>query len=310
MKHLEILRQIEQIAQAGSIRGAAETLHVTASALNRRVLAFEREFGSPIFERLPRGVRLNAAGELLVHHHRGVKAELARLRSQVAELAGARRGDVRVACTPALMPYFLPRMIARFRADAPGVTFTVQVRDRLMAERDLARFEIDLALVFEPLHVVDFEVIAAVPQVVCAVMARDHPLAAARGPVRLRDCLMHPHLAPTQEYGVWQLLDRATQHASIRPAPVLQVSSFEFMRRYVLAERLIGFQIAIGLDADDPDLAMRPLARRDLPPGRLFLGQMRGRTLPLPAARFATMVAQALAEETAAGPGRPDDSPS
>jgi hypothetical protein len=49
------------------------------------------------------------------------------------------------------------------------VTFTVNVRDRAQAERDLASFSSDLALVFEPIHMVEFEVLHALPQAVHAV---------------------------------------------------------------------------------------------------------------------------------------------
>ena len=89
MRHLLTLELIEQVAQAGSIRQAAEDMNITSSALNRRIQAFEEELGTPIFERPPRGVRLNPAGELLVQHIRAQRADLARVmvamqQSQVA----------------------------------------------------------------------------------------------------------------------------------------------------------------------------------------------------------------------------------
>jgi hypothetical protein len=96
---------------------------------------------------------------------------------------------------------------------------------------------------------------------------------------------------------VRHLLDRATQRGSVRPAPVLESGSFEFMRRYVLAEGVVGFQIAIGLDMADHEIAVREIAARDMPPGRLYLGQLRGRALPGAAARFAVMLAEALGAE-------------
>jgi len=61
MRYLRILHYIDTVARIGSIRKAAEDLSLTASALNRRIQDFEAEFGTPIFERLPRGVRLSAA---------------------------------------------------------------------------------------------------------------------------------------------------------------------------------------------------------------------------------------------------------
>ena len=90
------------------------------------------------------------------------------------------------------------------------------MRDRAAAERDLSTFSSDLALVFEPVYLADFEVIKAIPQPVCAVMAADHPLA-KKPDLRLRDCLDVPHIVPSQEYGVRHLLDIATRGRSPPP---------------------------------------------------------------------------------------------
>ena len=125
MRHLRDFQFIEGVIKAGSIRKASEDMNITASALNRRINRFEDEFGFEIFERLPRGVRLNPAGELLLHHIRSQQSDFARLKSQVSDLSGVRRGHVSVACSQALLPFFLPREIARYRNDHPGVTFTV-----------------------------------------------------------------------------------------------------------------------------------------------------------------------------------------
>lgn len=293
MRHLQTLRLIQDVARAGSIRKAAEDLAITSSALNRRIQAFEAEFGAQIFERLPRGVRLNPAGELLMHHIRTQVGDLERVRSQVADLAGARRGHVSIACSQAVNPVFLPEQISAYRAEHPAVTFSVRVRDRAAAERELSAFSTDLALVFEPVHLADFEVIKAVLQPVCAIMAADHPLA-SRPNLRLRDCLDAPHVAPSEEYGVRHLLDFATHGRSRRLAPVVEADSFEMMRNYVLHERAVSFQIPIGLPAADPRLVVRPLSARDIRPGLLLLGQLRGRALPVATAKFALQVAAAL----------------
>lgn len=294
MRHLETFKFIDAVSRAGSIRKAAEDLNITSSALNRRVQAFEEEFGSKIFERLPRGVRLNPAGELLMAHYRSQRSDLERLRSQVADLAGERRGQVSIACSQALMPYFLPRKIAAYRARHPGVSFSVSTRDRVSAEKDLSTFASDLALVFEPVHMVDFEVLAAAPQSVQAMMARDHPLA-EKSELRLRDCLAFPHAAPTSPYGVRHLLELATAGRSQALRPSVESDSFEFLRHYVLHEPAVSFQIPVGLSPQpDARLVIRDISQRDLPAGGLYLGQMRGRALPVASARFAAELTSAL----------------
>lgn len=292
MRHLVTYQYIEAIARAGSIRKAAEDMNITASALNRRLQRFEAEFGSEIFERLSRGVRLNPAGELLIAHIRAQESELKRVQSQVADLSGERRGHVSIACSQALIPYFLPKQIAAYRKEHPGVTFSVKVRDRAQAEAELSAFESDIALVFEPIFLADFHVQAMIPQTIATVMRKDHPLAGEET-VRLRDCLSFPCVLPEKQYGVRFLIERAAAERSYSITATIESDSFDFMRHYALHEDAIAFQIPIGL-APNSDLVFRALSSADVPSGNLLLGQMRGRTLPVASARFMQKLQSAL----------------
>ncbi|WP_163851242.1 LysR family transcriptional regulator [Pseudooceanicola aestuarii] len=292
MRHLKDFQFIEAVARAGSIRKAAEDLHITASALNRRIQRFEEDFGTRIFERLPRGMRLNPAGELVIQHFRSQQSDLRRVQSLVADLGGERRGHVSIACSQALAPYFLPGQIARYRAEHPGVTFSVQIRDRAAAEEDLRSFHSDLALVLEPAHLADVETLAVLTQPVHAVMRADNPLA-RQAEIRLRACLDQPHVVPGRSYAVRRMLEAALAPTSRQLSPILEADSFDFMRHYVEFADALAFQIPVGLRLP-PGLTSRPLARRDIAPGRLILGQLRGRSLPVAPARFAQQLMQAL----------------
>ncbi|KMW59957.1 transcriptional regulator of LysR family protein [Candidatus Rhodobacter oscarellae] len=286
---------VEAVVRAGSIRKAAEDMNITASALNRRINRFERDFGYEIFERLPAGMRLNPAGELLLEHIRRQKSDLARVRSQVADLSGVRRGHVSIACSQALMPAFLPKQISRYRELHPGVTFSVNTRDRLAAEQELASFASDIALVFEPKHMADFEVIAAISQPIHAVMRPDHPLA-RHDVIRLRDLSGQVLVMPPPQFAVRVLLDEALKQLPyIDVEPVLVSESFDFMSNYVLWEGAVSFQFPIGI-ADRAGLVTRPVATKDVAPGKLLLGQMRGRTLPVASARFVQQLVHAMHE--------------
>ncbi|MAC79499.1 MAG: hypothetical protein CML66_15720 [Rhodobacteraceae bacterium] len=295
MRHLQDFDVVEAIIRAGSIRKAAEDMNITASALNRRINRFEEELGYEIFERLPRGVRLNPAGELVLQHIRTQRSDFARLQSQVADLSGVRRGHVSIACSQALLPYFLPDQIARYRAAHPGVTFSVKTRDRVAAEHDLSTFQSDIALVFEPRHLVDFEVALQIRQPICVLMRDDNPLA-RRPDLRLRDCLDQKYVAPSERYGVRVLLDAAIRKSAYRRIePVVEAESFDFMRHYVLQENAIAFQFPIGIDMTGAKgYVARPISPRDVEPGNLFLGQLRGRILPVASGRFLQQLATAL----------------
>jgi len=294
MRYLRTFELIEAVVRAGSIRKAAEDTNLTASALNRRIQGFEQEFGWPIFERLPRGMRLNPAGELLMQHIRLQRTDLARVQSQVADLSGERRGHISIACSQALLPYFLPEQIAIYRVEHPGVTFSINVRDRAQAERDLASYSSDLALVFEPVHLVEFDVLYSLPQTVHAVFRHDSPLA-TKPTLRLRDCLTHKLVLPAAAYGVRHLLELGVKSIGRTLTPTIETESFELIRHYVTQEEAVGFQIPIGLKAQaQSEILHRPLAERDIPPGRLLLGQMKGRALPVASSKFGQQLVAAL----------------
>lgn len=296
MRHLQALRFIDAVARAGSIRRAAEGLAITSTALNRRILALEEELGVPIFERLARGVRLSAAGEILIHHARSQLGDMERVKSQIADLAGERRGHINIACSQALLPYFLPEQISVYRHAHPAVTFAVLLRDRAAAEQALIDMTADLAVVFEPVRLAEFQILLTVRQPVHVVMASSHPLA-AQATLRLRDCVRYPLALPTTPYGVRHLLEVAVRRTSLQLQPVVESDSFEFLRHHAIAEGILGFQIPIGLPAEagPAPVTSRPLDARDVPPGLIYFGQLRGRTLPVAAARFAQQMQEVFA---------------
>ncbi len=294
MRHMTIIRQIEAVARFGSIRKAAEHLAIAPSALNRRVQAFERELGEQVFERLPRGVRLNPAGELLLHMGRRHVADLERVRGQIADLSGVRRGHVPLACSQALNPYFLPAQIARYVAQHPAVTFDVTVADRGEGERMLLDYAVDLALVVGPISRVEVDAVIAVPQTLHVVMAQAHPLA-GDGPLRLRDCLRWPLALPSEAFGGRRLLERAAARLSHALRPACVSNAFEFLMAYAAEGEALTFQLSVGApEGLRRGLVSRPLDRRDVPEGALVACQLRGRTLPVASARFLDQLARDL----------------
>ena len=297
MRHLQPLEYFNAIVAAGSIRKAAETLSVTSTALNRRLLAIEEELGVDLFERLPKGVQLSAAGEILLLHIREQIADMARVKSQISDLKGERRGHVAIACSQAILTSFLPVEISKYRSQHPFVTFSVQVRDRAAAEDALLDRSADLALVFEPVQLADFQTLLAVKQSVWVLMPKDHPL--AHKPIlRMRECLRFPVGLPTKQYGVRHILEASARRISLNLAPVVESDSFDYLRYQAVEEGIITFQIEIGLplNLESIGLVACKLDERDVPDGMLYVGQLKGRTLPVAGAKFANQILAALGQ--------------
>jgi len=295
MKHLRIMRYVDEVARTGSIRKAADHLNVTASAVNRRIMDLEEELGAPLFERRPRGVRLTAAGEVFVHYLREQDSDVERMRSQIEELKGMRRGTVRIACSQALALDFLPREIAEFHTRHPLVSFEVKVLDHERAMTALAAYEVDLVLVFRPPFLPNFQPLMTLEQRIVAVMSADHPLA-ARPTIRLRDCASYPVALPERSLGGRQLLDQVSARSGLAFKLVVESNSFEFLRGLVTHANVISFQIRIGTMPENNRLGLvaRDIDDRDVPCANLVLGQLRARNLPIPAAVFAEKLVRVL----------------
>jgi len=296
MRFMRILGFVDEVARAGSIRKAAERLNLTASALNRRVMDIEEELGTLLFERRPRGVRLTSAGELFLDLARRQLSDTERMRSQIEELKGMRRGVVRIAGSQALAHSFLPASLALFRKQFPMLSFDVRILDHESAMQALAAYEVDLVLIFRPPFMPSFRPLMALEQRLVALLPANHPLA-KRKTVRLRDCATYPMALPGRAIGGRQLLEEVAARRGLKFQVVVESNSFEFLRSCVAGGLAISFQIEIGAlpgQVGNGRIVARPIDDRDVPHADLVLGQLRERSLPVAAAKFAEHLATRL----------------
>lgn len=295
MRHQRVLRYVDEVARTGSIRKAAEKLNVTASALNRRVLDIEEEIGEPLFERHARGMRLTAAGEAFLRYVRAESSNLARMLSEIEDMSGMRRGSVRLAASQAVAYELLPREIDAYRKQFPLVEFSVRVCNRVEAMRAIIDHSADLVIMFNPERSADLQPLATVPQRLSAVMAETHPLA-RRKSLRLREIVQYPLALPDAGLGSRMLLDGFFAHSSLRYQVGLESNSFELLMRFIRQEPAITFQISIGTPPNSGagGILSRPISEPSLQGADVVLGQLRGRMLPVAAAKFAQQLARAM----------------
>jgi DNA-binding transcriptional LysR family regulator len=133
------------VARRGSVRKAAVTLHLTAAAVNQQILNLEAQVGVPLFDRLPRGMQLTTAGELVLAAVRRSQRDFDNALAQVEDLRALRRGHVRVGVSHATAEYLLPLVIASLHGRYPGITFSVRSGTGEELLRGVAQGEIDVA---------------------------------------------------------------------------------------------------------------------------------------------------------------------
>ena len=285
-----ILLYVNAVARHGSIRKAAEALHIASSALNRRIIDLEAELGTTLFERLPRGVCLTAAGELYVSYARRALADLELVSAQIEHLRGLVRGRVRIAATESMAAHLLSAAIAAFQTQHPGVHFHVTIEGAGRLLDALISDSADVILTHDLYSHPDVTVLASASQSLCALVAHGHPLA-DRSSLRLRDCLPYPIALADETLAGRALIDRALLNASFQFEPALVSNSIAAMKAYARASQAVCFQFGVGTADDCAGMVAIPLTDPGLAHSQLSLAMRRGRALPAAAAVFSEHLA-------------------
>ena len=177
MLHAAALYYFREVARVGSIRKAANSMNVAASAINRQIINLEIQLGAPLYDRLPGGMRLTVAGELLLRHAIDTLHDFDRVRAAIDDLKAARSGHIAIAALDSLLVDFLPRAIDHFRVDFPAVTYSVMTAQPPDVPSMVAAGDIDMGFTFVGQIPRSVRFMAEISAPIGVVMRTDHPLA-------------------------------------------------------------------------------------------------------------------------------------
>ncbi len=159
------------VAREGSMRAAGRALGLSQPTIARRLAAFEASFGGPaLFDRLPEGLRLNAAGEQLIAAAESIEDAVLKLERRSAAASPVLSGTVRVS-TGECAAGFLARCLSEARTTALPPGITLELVDELRQTANLVRRQADMALRHEPPEGGDFYISKA-GTFACAVYRR------------------------------------------------------------------------------------------------------------------------------------------
>jgi molybdate transport repressor ModE-like protein len=146
VKRLRILREV---AEHGSFSAAADSLHLTQSAVSQQIAALERETGTILVDRNRGHLRLTDPGEALVVHAEAVLARLDEAEQELQEIAGLRGGRVRMASFPTAGATVVIRAVASFRRKFPAVELKLSEAEPEDSIPQLRAGDHDLVLVYD-----------------------------------------------------------------------------------------------------------------------------------------------------------------
>ena len=265
---LRQLRVFASVARHQSFARAADELSLTPPAVSMQVKELEAQVGLPLFDRSRRHVGLTTVGEYVLAHTRRVLAVMRDAEDMVANLRGLQGGELDVGMV-GTAEYFLPRLLAEFRREHPGIDIRLQVasnRSQLVAL--MQQGDVELAIMGRPPteSATRAEPFALHPHVL--VTAVDHPF------TRLEQV---PAAALAEEgfimrepgSGTRAALDHFMHACRIMPRMVMQMSSNEAIKQAVMAGmgisllslHTIGLELRHRLIAT-PEVEGMPVMRR------------------------------------------------
>ncbi len=197
------LRYFIAVGRLGSIRKAADELNVSASAIDRQILNVEAEIGMPLFERLPTGLRLTSAGEIMMAAGGRWQKSLSEVRAQIEDLRGLKRGHVEIAVIDALTKGAIPAAIQSIQSRYPGITIDVKVTGNDQVRRMIASNEVDFGIFFDPESYRDITVRAFVDVHLGFITPAGHPFG-QKAEARFSACIGSPVVVPSPALAVHQ----------------------------------------------------------------------------------------------------------
>jgi DNA-binding transcriptional LysR family regulator len=147
------LRAFVAIAELGTFTAAALRVHVTQAAISMQIRQLENELNARLFVRAPRRVMLTEAGEQLLHRARQILRDHDAALEEIAELAGAERGRLRIGSASAMVTTdILPNLLKEVRKQHAGAEVSVVSGTSEALVQQILAGEVDLAFVSLPVE--------------------------------------------------------------------------------------------------------------------------------------------------------------
>jgi molybdate transport repressor ModE-like protein len=141
------LRLLREVELRGSIAAAAREVGLTPSAVSQQLSILEREAGTPLLDRSPRGVLLTGAGQALVGRARSILQLLEEARADLDRLTGELSGHIRIGTVASAAAALVSPAAIRLAAEHAALELTVSVAEPGRSIDQLLEGDLDIAVV-------------------------------------------------------------------------------------------------------------------------------------------------------------------
>lgn len=146
------LRYMVALARTGNFSRAAEQCNVAQPSLSQQIQKLESELGERLFDRMKRQVRLTPHGTAFLQRAVRILEEVDAAKREVIDSHDLKHGSIALGVLPTIAPYVLPKIMARFSRQFPGVDITVHEDTTARLLKLVHDYEIDFAIVSDPIN--------------------------------------------------------------------------------------------------------------------------------------------------------------
>lgn len=295
---LRDLRYFETIARLEHLGQAAAKLHRTQPALTSSVRRLEEECGAPLFERAGRGIRLTAAGKVLLKWAQRLRFDVEDAKREMSALGQGLAGHVRIGIAPTPAQFLLPAVAKQLLSEAPAVTLSTVVGLVDKMKPMLETGELDLMIATESALDKGFETQVLSEDPIVVATSADHELFNAKPTMedltRYRWALQPPG-APTRDW-----LDHAFDARHLpRPQVQVEASMLIILPNLIAQTGLLSFISRHHLSGDFARLGLKEVPVADVVMHRRLVVTYRANNALSPAA---TRVVELFAENSQSPP--------
>ncbi len=254
------LRQLEAfhaVVTNGNMTKAASSLKISQPAVSRLVADLEVNIGFPLFQRLSGRLRPTPEARYLFDEVEKALAHLNHISRLTEDIQGLKKGHLRVSCLPGFATSLLPRVLARFLRERPGLALTLEPRapERIQEGISAQQFDVGLSEKFEENPAIESETLLV--RTVC-VAPEGHALAKINV-VRAIDLDGLPLIVTNRDHDLYITLQRAFNEAGVEFVGV--VESRQFASACIMVAEGFGVAVVSEIDAreyENEGLVIRP----------------------------------------------------
>lgn len=281
------------VAECGNITRAAEQLGIVQPALTRQINQLEEEFGVRLFNRLPRGVQLTAAGREFLEHCRRIVDEIERARHEITAQGSQPRGVIALGSTTTLGRVLMPMVVGECLRELPEVSLKVLEARSVRLHEQLLTGALDMAILTNPVGSYQLSMQPLVSEPLCLVGRPEHMPRLKK--LMLADLAGMPLVITP---GMRALVTGGDPRAQRRLSVVAEVESIETIRCLLLAETALTIVPASAFAEDVQAGRLQALALQGSAPQRMLVLASRTDNVDLPAIRHLARIVRQAVQQT------------